>query len=331
MHAPDTTAFALLMCLVLVALVYGRWPPLAAALLLGDGDPPPAKRKEVKPWESLLQFGKSSSSAPKADPAVGQAALKSAQTGEDWLKYAQEQADVYNKRQESTDALAATVQNQQLDTSKQQAQWAQEDRARYTGQFQPLQDDYIEKAKDWDSPDRQATLATEARADVLNNAAASKQASQRGAAAMGIDPTSGRYAGIDRTADVATGLAAAGAENNARSQVRQQGLALQESAINLGNGLPASASTAAGMGVSAGSASLGTNLAANQSSLAGTQIMGQGYQGAMSGYNSQAQILGQQQQQKQSAWQANQAASASSSAATGQALGAAAGIALMFM
>ncbi len=270
-------------------------------------------------------------SAPAPDPAIGRAAQMQAQTGADMLKFMRSAYDQSMDRQEATDALAAQVTNQQLATSKQQQAWAKEDRARYTGVFQPLQDKYIETAKNWDSPERQEKVAAEARADVIGNAALSKRAGERSMAAMGVSPTSGRFQGTARATDLATGLAAAGAENNARNQARTQALALDESAINLGNGLPATASNAAAMGVSAGSTALGTNMAANGQFTNATGLMSQGFQGAMQGYQGQASTLNSLYGNQLSAWSAGQQAQASQSAGIGQAVGSIAGIAAMAM
>ncbi|MGH2342901.1 hypothetical protein ACRC7T_15630 [Segnochrobactraceae bacterium EtOH-i3] len=57
--------------------------------------------------------------------------------------------------------------------------WAAEDRERYQSRFVPLQDAYIKKAQGWDSAARQAQVASEAKADVMSNAAAAQQQNQR--------------------------------------------------------------------------------------------------------------------------------------------------------
>lgn len=270
-------------------------------------------------------------SAPSPDPAIGAAALKQAQTGEDMMRFMREAYGDQMKRQEVTDALSQEVTRDQLGASRQQQAWAKEDRARYQGVFQPLQDEYIAAAKDWDSPERQAARAAEARADVMGNAALTRDAGNRALAASGVNPASGRYQGVNRSADVATGLAAAGAENNARNAVRGQALALKESAINLGNGLPASASNSAAMGVSAGSSAMGTNMAANGQAMQATGLMAQGFQGQMQGYAGQAGTLNNLYGNQLQGWAAGQEANARNAAGFGQTIGTVAGVAAMFM
>lgn len=268
-------------------------------------------------------------SAPSPDPQIGRAAMLQAQTGQEMADFAKKVYGESEERQKVTDALGNEVTQQQLDTMRQQAGWASEDRKRYTGVFQPMQDQYIKEAKEWDSPERQAALAAEARGDVMSGASMAKDMNQRGMAAMGVNPASGRFQGVDRAADVTTGLAAAGAENNARSAVRSQGLALRESAINLGNGLPASASSSASMGVGAGSAALGTNLAANGQASGNAGIMMQGLGGQMQGYAGQASTLTGLHNANVNAWSAGQQAGSAKAAGIGQAVGGIASIAVM--
>lgn len=70
-----------------------------------------------------------SSSAPKPDPQVGEAAKMQAELGQEWLGFAQEQFDVANERQEGLDALTKQIQERQLATADRSDQWSQEDRA----------------------------------------------------------------------------------------------------------------------------------------------------------------------------------------------------------
>ncbi|MGH2343373.1 tail fiber domain-containing protein [Segnochrobactraceae bacterium EtOH-i3] len=186
----------------------------------------------------------------------------SAQTGADALDFFKGQAEITNA-------------------------WAAEDRSRYQTVFIPQQDAYIKKAQGWDSAARQAQVASEAKADVMSNAAAAQQQNQRQMAAMGVNPASGRFAGQSRATALATGLAAAGAENNARSQARNEATAMQANAINMGSGL--AVNPAASMHLSNGAMSSGTSA-------------------AMTGYGQQGQLLNQQYQNQLAAYGADQQA-----------------------
>lgn len=290
---------------LLIAVAMFMQPQLAYAFI-SPGDQEPEKKPEEKPWEKLLMFKKGGSSAPSPDPNIGKAAMKQAELGESWLNFAQEQFKVSNERQKEQDVLANQVTQQQLDASKQAQQWATEDRNRYNNTFKPLEDQFINKAQNWDSAERQQQQASEAKADVLNNASQQRQATERNMASMGVDPTSGRYAGVERAGENATALAAAGAENNARNTVRNQALSLQADAVNMGKGLAVNPASSLGLSTSAGSAAMQTTAGNNAQAAGLSSIMGQGYQAAMTGYGNQANTLNQQYQNQLNAWQANQ-------------------------
>lgn len=316
---------------VLVALFLFTRPqlPQFALAFAGFDNLHQPDKPERKAWEDLLLFKKGSSKAPKPDPQIGAAALKEAQLGEEWLKFAREQYGVANERQEEQDKIANEVSKQQLDNSRTAQQWAAEDRSRYKNTFQPLQDDFINTAKNWDSRERQDKLAAEAKADVLNNAAQTRASGARNMAAMGVNPNSGRYAGVDRTADVATSLAAAGAENTSRNTVRNQATAMKADAVNMGNGLAVNPANSLGMSTSGSAAAMGTVSGNNAQAAGNAQIMGSGYQAAMSGYGNQASILNQQYSNQLSAWQTQQQMKSQSSSSLFGGLGNLAGMGLM--
>lgn len=201
-------------------------------------------------------------SAPKQDPNMGKAALKSAETGQLMLDWMKDQASITNN-------------------------WAGEDRARYTGTFLPLQDQFIQKATTYDTPERRAVAADQAAADVSQAAAQALGTRERQAMAMGVNPASGRFQMGTAKASTDTALATAGARNMARRQVEATGDQMLGNAINMGQGLAVNPGTS--MGISNGAAQ-------------------SGFSGAMSGYGQQASILNQDYQNRYAAWQANQAA-----------------------
>lgn len=208
------------------------------------------------------------SKAPAPDPRMGQAAILSAETGQEMLRWMRGQADITNA-------------------------WAAEDRDRYKTTYQPLEDQYIIDAKAAADPAKIAANAaarsTEAAADVRQQFAIQRAADGRRMMAMGVSPDSGRYAAGSRGMGNAEALATAGASNVARRQSVLQDEAKAEgmraNAINLGKGLAVNPATSMGLSNSAG---------------------GAGFQGAMNGYGQQASILNQDYQNRMQAWQANQ-------------------------
>ena len=270
-------------------------------------------------------FKKDGGDAPPPDPAIGRAAEMNAQISDKWLKFAEEQTAIGNKRQEVTDALSTKVINQQLAVQDQANQWAKEDRARTKTVFQPLQDDFINTAKNYDSADKQAEAASEATADVQKAADTQRQTSARQMASMGVNPASGRFAGITQANDLNTSIAAAGAANTARRTVRDKALALRADAINMGNGLASSTAAAYGIGTTAGNSAVGNNATANSSFFQNNNTMNTGFGGAMQGYANQGNILNNLYGNQLQAWNAQNQANATSSAGLGNMVGTIAG------
>ena len=300
------------------------------------------KKPDRKPWEDFLMFKKGGVSVPAPDPNIGEAALKQAALGEDWLKFAQEQFGISNQRQQQLDELTNKVTEQQIEAQDKAVKWADEDRStgqgflkkysdlgdqqlsRYQGTFVPIEDRIASDAANWDSEERMSEEAAKAKGTVLSNVQAQRDSRNRELASMGVNPASGRSIGTSNADDINSALAATQAENGTRDNVRQQAQQMRSNAASLGqnvnaNGMQATnlglaaaglGTTNASLGLSAGSSALGNSLS-NQASWAnGNNIMAQGFQGAMSGYGNQANILNAQYGNQLSAWNAQQQASA---------------------
>lgn len=199
-------------------------------------------------------------SAPRPDPAIGQAALRTAELGEEYLRWMQDQS--------------------QITTG-----WAREDRERYQNVFQPIEDRMISDAMNFDTPERRAQAADEARGDVRQQSAIARQAQERNLAAMGVNPASGRFAAEDRRATAGEALASAGAGNMARRQVETMGEARRANAANMGRGFAVNPATS--MGLSA-------------------NMVGSGFQGAMGGHQARGNMLNDLHRSEMASWQANQ-------------------------
>ncbi len=329
---------------------------------------------------------KSSSSAPAPDPKIGEAALLQAQTGQDWMNFAKDAFAVSEERLAELDAFSKDIANRQLelannqfdytkdvtdrqlglaeDVTKQQledAKWlsdvAKQDRARYEKTFKPVEDAFVREASAYGSQERQDAAAAEARADVQSAATSARQSAQREAASMGINPASGRFQGINRSAELGTALATAGAENQARTAQRDKGLALKADVANMGRGLPAQAAQSVGLGVNAAGAAAGgygqagnaaianmggaTGLGINTlgsglnskmgnhaAYLQSTGIMNAGFQGGMAGYGGMADTLNRQYSTQVAAWDAENRANGAGAGGIGSFLGGLVGFAM---
>lgn len=266
-------------------------------------------------------FGKGGSSSPDPDPMIGQAAYKNAQIGEEWLGFAKDQFAEGSKRLEITDALTNEVIRKQLDTQDESMAWAREDRARQKEVFQPLQDEFISTAKNYDSAENQDRAAAEAAADIQKAAGNQSEINRRTMASMGVSPTSGRFAGVARSDATNTALAEAGASNTARRMVRDRALDLKGAAINMGNGLSASTASAYGIGMNAGNSAVGNNATANADFYKNNGVMQAGMGGAVSANNSAGGMLNDLYGKQVQGWAAQQQSNATSSAGIGQLAG----------
>ncbi|PTW53565.1 endosialidase-like protein [Breoghania corrubedonensis] len=272
-------------------------------------------------------MGKGSTSSPDPDPNIGKAALKQAETGEAWLDFAKDAYSQNLERQDVLDNLTNQITEQQLGLATDQADWSREDRERYTSVYQPIEDDYIEKATNYATENRQNEAAAEARADVQQSAANARAASERQASSLGIDPSSGRFAGIQAATDNQQALSEAQAANTARQSVRDKGLALEADVVNMGKGYASTAGAAAAGSVSASGTALSGTQATNAQALSASNVMNSGYSGAMQGYAGQANTLSNLYGLQLQQWQAEQQAQNSSMSGLLGGIGSAVGLA----
>lgn len=165
--------------------------------------------------------------------------------------------------------------------------------ARYGQNFAPVEDKVASDAMNWDSADRQAQMAGEAKADALTAGQQAQDASTRAMASMGVNPNSGRFAATNTANSTAVALAAAGAQNAARTNVRTQGVQLRQQAAQLGQQVLGSGQQANSLGLQATGAGqtayttgLSTAMQAQNQGLAAagvgntTATLGLGQQGA---------------------------------------------------
>jgi hypothetical protein len=242
-------------------------------------------------------MGLCKSKPPKPDARIGEAAMKQAEIADraqqDQSRFAERQLD-----------MAAEYQKFMLDQAAVTNGWAAEDRARYTGTFVPLQDDWIAEAQAYDSPERKAMAADEAVADVRQQFALGRQQNERQMAAVGVNPNSGRYQSSANRMQTTEALAAAGGANAARRRTEDTGRNLRASAINMGSGLAVNPGTSMGLSNSAGST--GMNAGMNGVSSAAGMVAG-GAQTAMQGQQGMINGLTAQFNQQMQGYQARNA------------------------
>jgi hypothetical protein len=236
-------------------------------------------------------MNKSGGSAPSPDPQIGAAALKGAETGEEWLAFAKTAFDKSSKRQEGLDTLTNKVITQQLGIADQSQKWATEDRARWTDKAKPIEDKFFADAKVAGNKQQQEDRAAEAVAGVSTASAQARETAQREASSLGIRPDSGRSTNAARAGELGTALASAGAATGARAQERARGDAMRGAAIDLGNTALGRSSANLGTTLAAGSSAVGLGANNQQISMMPAQNMNPAFSGAQAGQFNRANVL----------------------------------------
>lgn len=94
-----------------------------------------------------------------------------------------------------------------------QNDFAEQQQKFYTENYQPLEKDMVETAKNWDTPERREQMAGEAAADVAQQFEGARQAAEQQLKDFGVDPSSPKYAATNLGAKLGQAQAAAGAQN----------------------------------------------------------------------------------------------------------------------
>ena len=226
------------------------------------------------------------------------------QTAREQLAWSREQ-DVMNR------ATLDEVLSVQLPAMRDQFENARADRSRWEDVFRPMEDEFAQYAKDFDTPERREAERTKAISDVSTQFDASRRNALQRLEGYGVDPSQTRNSAMDIGVRTAQAAAQAGAGSASDKYVEQHGEQLRGQAIQLGRGVVGGVGGQYAGAVGAGQAGVGgANQTTATSSNAinatqgwgnqalsgygqGSNIMNQGYQNEMAGYNAQnAQTAG---------------------------------------
>lgn len=230
--------------------------------------------------------------------------------GQEQLAWAREQ---FAGNKEITDEVVDRLLASQDETAEN----ARKDRARYESTFQPLEDDLVRDAQDYNTEARREAKAGAAQATVGQQFDAARDSATRQLESYGVNPASTRFAALDIGTRAQEAAAKAAAGNQAREQVEANARALRSEAINIGRGYPGQVMAGVNTANNAGTGAVNSGLATTAS---GANSMGTGAQ--WSGLGNQAvgtwgNTLNQGYQNELNSWKANQ----SSSSGIGSALG----------
>jgi hypothetical protein len=211
--------------------------------------------------------------------------------------------------------------DENLARMKKSDQWADEDRARYQGVFQPVEDTLVAQAKNYASGAKQQENANKAASQVAQQFQGARTGAQARMAALGVDPSQMRSTALDSQSRIAQAAATAGAATQAEIATEGQGQALMGQVSNLGRGYPSQ--TIANQGVALNSGAQGTSSALQlTASGANTMGTGLGWTGSgLSALGTAGNLMNTQYSNQLSTFQANQNASSGIGGLLGMGLG----------
>ena len=260
-------------------------------------------------------------------PDYSKIAAASEKAAEYSYKISKEQLEWAKSKYADDKKLADDVIGEAMSRAKTNDANAAKDRARYEEIYQPLEDQLAQEAQDYANPERLEQNAARAQADVSQQFDASRQRAMQNLQSYGVDPSSLRYAALDRGANVQQAAAESSAGNQSRQQDQAIGRALRSEAINVGRGYPGQIAGTYGTALQSGNQGINSALATTAS---GAASMGTGLGWGAAGNQSLGtwgNALNSGYQNELASWQATQ----NQSSGIGGLLGTGIGIAASFM
>lgn len=245
-------------------------------------------------------------SDPPPPPDLGPTAEASREIAEMQQQVAREQLEWAREQDTMNREILNQVLDIQLPAMREQFEQAQSDRERYETMFRPLEDQFVQEAQEYDTPERRAMERGRAIADVNTQFDAQRRNALQRLESYGVDPSQTRSQALDIGVRTAQAAAQAGAATGSDRRVEDVGRALRSDAINMGRGALSNAAGFYGQAVGAGQAGVG---GANQTTQTGAGALQSslGFSGqALQGYGQSANILNQGYQNQFAGWNAQQ-------------------------
>jgi hypothetical protein len=210
-------------------------------------------------------FGK----PPDANPGMQRSAEATERVGLEQVQLGRDQLAYQKERAAATDALTGRLVESQIGLSDTQNRVAQSEYDRYQKTYVPIEDRIAREAQAFDTESERERLAGLAASDIAGAYKGTAQMGLRSQGRFGLRPNANALAAIDSQLRAQQAGQMAGAMTNARYAARDAGSQRLINAVNVGKGLPGTASTAAaGAGAGYGNAS-NMQMGANQSYNAG--------------------------------------------------------------
>ena len=267
-------------------------------------------------------MGKSSSSAPAADPNIGIAQREmSALAKDQWSKFTTDiypemlrQSQVQEGRANEQWAMTKEVTGTQLEQAKKAY-------ARYEEGAIPAMQKLKEDADLYNTETERERMALGAKADVSTAMQNQRQQQEMRQRAYGVDPTSGAAQAASGALGANQALMEAQAMNQTRQAAKEIGLQKQANVYNMYAGLPAQGNASTGIALGAANQGLQAGQTAISNFGATGASLNAGTQTAMSGWNNVGQLGVSKYNADVSAYNAEQQAGGMMASGLGSAVG----------
>jgi hypothetical protein len=200
-----------------------------------------------------------------------------------------EQLDFARQQYDRSAPILEGIARQQMSAQNEQMTQARDYYNYQKDTYRPLERSIVQDAEQFNTEAYRNDLASQAAADAGQAFGISQQQNQRAMSSMGVNPNSGRFAGMQKASELQQSAARANVMTGTRSQAQQMGYARKLDAAGLGRGL-AGASAAAYGGASAAGSMAGGNAQSAGQNYMGNMSIGAGTMGA--GQQMQLQGLG---------------------------------------
>jgi hypothetical protein len=188
-----------------------------------------------------LLFG----SPPDPNPGMQATAAASEKVGMEQVALGREQLAYQKERAAATDALTGKLINSQVDLADTQKNISKSEYDRYQKTYVPIEDRIAREAQAFDTEGERERYAGLAGADVAAGFKGAGQVGLRSQSRFGLRPNANALAAIDSQLRAQQAGQTAGAMTNARYAARDAGTQRLMNAVNVGKGLPGTATAAA--------------------------------------------------------------------------------------
>lgn len=243
-------------------------------------------------------------SGKAAPPDYGPMAQASAESARIMGNLGQRQLEFTQQQYAENKPLMDRIVNSQLAMQDEQLAQGRDYYSYMMNTFRPLEQQMVADAKSYNTEAYREQLAQQAAADAGLAFQQTKEGNARAMASMGINPNSGRYAGINAASNLGLAAMKANAMTGTRQQAEAMGHARMAEAVGMGRGLPGASTGAYAAALGAGNAAGQNSQVAGLNYMAGlgqaTNTYNAGFGLQMQGLNSilgsQSQLYGQSMQ-----------------------------------